>query len=58
MQSPNRLFITSLTITGACNGSADLVDESPGNGLTTFAPARRSTERYVRNIAMWLAGRR
>lgn len=32
------------------------VDEPPANGLATFAPARRSTERYVRNIALWLAG--
>lgn len=38
-------------------GAPSFVDEPPGNGLSTFAPARRSTERYVRNMAMWLAGR-
>lgn len=39
-------------------GAPSFVDEPPGNGITTFAPARRSTERYVRNVAMWLASRR
>ncbi len=37
-------------------GAPSFVTEPPGNGLATFAPARRSTERYVRNLAMWLAG--
>jgi hypothetical protein len=38
-------------------GAPSFVDEPPGNGLANFAPARRSTERYVRNVAWWLAGR-
>jgi hypothetical protein len=38
-------------------GAPSFVDEPPGNGLANFAPARRSTERYVRNVAGWLAGR-
>jgi hypothetical protein len=38
-------------------GAPSFVDEPPGNGLATFPSARRSTERYVRNVALWLAGR-
>jgi hypothetical protein len=38
-------------------GAPTFVDEPPGNGLATFPKARQSTERYVRNVALWLAGR-
>jgi hypothetical protein len=38
-------------------GAPSFVHEPPGNGLATFPQALRSTERYVRNIALWLAGR-
>lgn len=38
-------------------GAPTFVDEPPGNGFATFPDARRSTERYVRNLALWLSGR-
>jgi hypothetical protein len=37
-------------------GAPSFVDEPPGNGLATFPAAKLSTERYVRNLARWLAG--
>jgi hypothetical protein len=39
-------------------GAPSFVDEPPGNGLATFPAARLATERYVRNVARWLAGSR
>jgi hypothetical protein len=38
-------------------GSPTFVSEPPGNGLARFPEARRSTQRYVQNLALWLAGR-
>jgi hypothetical protein len=38
-------------------GAPSFVSEPPGDGLARFPEARRSTERYVRNLALWLAGR-
>ena len=38
-------------------GAPSFVDEPPGDGLAKFPPARRSVERYARNLAVWLAGR-
>jgi hypothetical protein len=35
-------------------GAPSFVDEPPGNGLAVHPEARRSTERYVRNLALWL----
>jgi hypothetical protein len=37
-------------------GAPSFVDERPGDGLARFAPARRSTEHYFRNVAICLAG--
>jgi hypothetical protein len=37
-------------------GSPTFVSEPPGSGLAGAPEARRSTERYVRNVAVWLAG--
>jgi hypothetical protein len=37
-------------------GAPSFVDEPPGDGLAKFAPARLSTEHYLRNLAIWLAG--
>jgi hypothetical protein len=37
-------------------GAPSFVDEPPGDGLARFPPARLATERYVRNVALWLAG--
>jgi hypothetical protein len=39
-------------------GAPSFVDEPPGNGFATFPQALRSTERYVRNMALWLGGGR
>jgi hypothetical protein len=36
-------------------GAPSFVTEAPSNGLASFPEARRSTERYVRNVALWLA---
>ncbi len=33
------------------------VSEAPGNGMSQFPEALRSTRQYVHNIAMWLAGK-
>lgn len=33
------------------------VSEPPGDGLARSPEARRATRRYVRNVALWLAGR-
>jgi hypothetical protein len=38
-------------------GAPSFVSEPPGNGIAAFPEARRSTERYVRNLALWLAGK-
>lgn len=38
-------------------GAPSFVSEPPGDGLARFSEARRSTERYVHNLALWLAGR-
>ena len=36
-------------------GAPSFVDEPPGDGLVKFPPARRATEQYARNLAVWLA---
>jgi len=38
-------------------GAPTFVTEPPGDALARFPEARRSTERYVRNAALWLAAR-
>jgi hypothetical protein len=38
-------------------GAPSFVTDLPGNSFLTFPEARRSTERYVQNLALWLAGR-
>jgi hypothetical protein len=38
-------------------GAPSFVSEPPGDALPRMAKARRSTELYVRNIALWLARR-
>jgi hypothetical protein len=38
-------------------GAPSFVDEPPGAALAGSPEARRSVERYVRNLAGWLAGR-
>jgi hypothetical protein len=38
-------------------GCPSFVSERPGEGLAHSPEARRSTRRYVRNLALWLAGR-
>lgn len=38
-------------------GAPSFVSEAPGHALADFPPARASVERYVRNLALWLAGR-
>jgi hypothetical protein len=38
-------------------GCPSFVTEAPGNGLAEFPEALRTTERYVRNIALWLSRR-
>ena len=38
-------------------GSPTFVSEPPGDAIVRFPEARRSTERYVHNLALWLAGR-
>jgi hypothetical protein len=38
-------------------GCPSFVSEPPGDGLARHPEARRSTERYVHNLALWLAGR-
>jgi hypothetical protein len=37
-------------------GAPSFVNEPPGDGLARLPQARLSTERYVRNVALWLAG--
>jgi len=39
-------------------GSPSFVGESPGDGMRRFPAALRSTKQYVRNVALWLAGKR
>ncbi|HEX4159199.1 MAG TPA: hypothetical protein VHY79_12040 [Rhizomicrobium sp.] len=39
------------------SGAPGFVTEPPGNGLAHSEAAQRSTRRYVRNLALWLAGR-
>jgi hypothetical protein len=36
-------------------GAPTFVTEPPGHALENCPEARRSTERYVRNVALWLA---
>lgn len=38
-------------------GAPSFVSEPPGDALPRTAAARRSTHRYARNLALWLAGR-
>ncbi|HEY4276198.1 MAG TPA: hypothetical protein VGM68_11975 [Rhizomicrobium sp.] len=38
------------------SGAPSFVDEPPGNAMATTPEARRSTENYARNLAIWLAG--
>lgn len=38
-------------------GCPSFVSEAPGDGLAHSPGARRSVRRYVRNLALWLAGR-
>ncbi len=38
-------------------GSPSFVTEVPGDGLARTPEAQRSVRRYVRNLALWLAGR-
>lgn len=38
-------------------GCPSFVSEAPGNGLATTPRAMDSVHRYVRNVALWLAGR-
>ena len=38
-------------------GCPDFVSEAPGNGLANNPRAMASVHRYVRNVALWLAGR-
>lgn len=38
-------------------GSPSFVSEAPGTGFARSPDAQRSVRRYVRNIALWLAGR-
>jgi hypothetical protein len=38
-------------------GFPTFVDEPPGYGMLTHPEARTQTERYVRNLALWLAGK-
>jgi len=37
-------------------GCPSFVSEAPGDGLRQFPEALRSSKRYVRNVAQWLAG--
>ncbi|HXD06841.1 MAG TPA: hypothetical protein VN680_12370 [Burkholderiaceae bacterium] len=37
-------------------GAPSFVSEAPGEGIRTHPDALRSTQQYVRNIALWLAG--
>jgi hypothetical protein len=37
-------------------GCPSFVSEAPGDGMQRFPAALQSTQRYVRNIALWLAG--
>jgi hypothetical protein len=39
------------------SGCPSFVSEAPGDGLLRNPEALRSTKRYVRNVAFWLAGR-
>jgi hypothetical protein len=38
-------------------GAPSFVTEAPGDALSKAPEAQRSTERYVRNLALWLCGR-
>jgi hypothetical protein len=39
------------------NGSPSFVTEPPGAGIRNYPESLRATKRYVRNMALWLAGR-
>jgi hypothetical protein len=43
---------------GPATGAPSFVSEPPGDALSHSPDARRSTVRYARNLALWLAGRR
>jgi hypothetical protein len=38
-------------------GAPSFVTDRPGNQLAAFPKALQDTRRYVRNLALWLAGR-
>jgi hypothetical protein len=38
-------------------GAPSFVTDRPGNKLVGFPQALQDTRRYVRNLALWLAGR-
>jgi hypothetical protein len=38
-------------------GAPSFVDDPPGDTLAGFPQALRATQRYVRNLALWLGGR-
>lgn len=38
-------------------GAPSFVSEAPGRGIEEYPEALRSTQQYVRNVALWLAGR-
>jgi len=38
-------------------GAPSFVTDRPGNKLAQFPQALQATRRYVRNLALWLAGR-
>ena len=42
---------------GPATGAPSFASEPPGDALPRTADARRSTRRYARNLALWLAGR-
>ena len=39
------------------SGAPTFVSEPPGDGMKEFPEALRSTQQYVHNVALWLAGR-
>lgn len=39
------------------SGAPSFVSEAPGDGMSRFPEALRSTHQYVHNIALWLAGK-
>jgi len=39
------------------SGAPSFVSEAPGDGMSRFPEALRSTRQYVHNVALWLAGK-